>query len=378
MTGLRGIAALLVVTYHFYPPSDNTTNPFSLFIGKGYLWVDLFFVLSGFLLALNYAHLFSEGWSFRAWVDFLMRRLARVYPLYIAIVAATLIYTVSVYGSFQSKGDFPSLNLSRPLVEIIANIALIQSWGVARSIDGVAWSLSTEWCAYLLFPVLVWLALFCRRRTAALAVITVALTAIATVSLTMTDGAYHSGPLDAYDGTTMQPLLRCIGGFLLGILTYRAAQSPKLLGLVARDGVIFAAVALLAWGFAAGAYDLFVYPLFAVMVLGLYGNRGWLGRLFGCAPVYWLGLVSYSLYLLHIYLLGPRYQMEQWLRGWMTVDQAGYVANAAVYVFLLALSGLTYWAVEEPGRRWMRRGCKVCMTRLFPERTHEETRVGAP
>lgn len=374
MTGLRGIAALLVATYH-YNPLGNASNAVKNFIGKGYLWVDLFFVLSGFLLAMNYAHLFSGGWSLRAWVDFLLRRLARIYPLYFVIVAVTLVYALGVYGSFQNHNGFPELNLHRPFLDIAANIALIQSWGISRSIDGVAWSLSTEWCAYLFFPVLVWLGLFCRRQTALIVGVLVAATVVATVSLTMSDGAYHSGPLDAYDGRTIQPLLRCFGGFLLGILTYRISRAPRVSAWIARDSVCGVAVVLLFSGFALGAYDLLVYPLFAVLVLGLYGNRGWLGRVFGCWPIYWLGLISYSLYLLHLYLIGPRQLIEHWFRGWMPADWAGYAANAVVYAALLGLSSLTYWTVEEPGRRWMRRVSGIWLSTIFKERPRAKAAV---
>ena len=80
LTGLRGVAALLVALYHINP---NWIAPTATgrFVGKGYLWVDLFFVLSGFLLAMNYARLFAGGWSLRAWLDFLLHRVARIYPL---------------------------------------------------------------------------------------------------------------------------------------------------------------------------------------------------------------------------------------------------------------------------------------------------------
>jgi peptidoglycan/LPS O-acetylase OafA/YrhL len=354
MTGLRGIAALMVVVYHFYPGDALPAGGLRLFVTKGYLWVDLFFILSGFLMAMTYGKLFAGRWSLRTWLSFLWKRLARVYPLYIVIVAATLAYTLGSYGSPKDPSGLSSIGLNRPLVDVVANVLLMQSWGISRSVDGVAWSLSTEWGAYLLFPLLAWLALFERRGTAVAVALAVAAIVVGTVGLTMQDGAYHSGPLDAYDGTTVQPMLRCFGGFVLGLLTFRVSQSPRLLAWVSHDVIAALAVMLLVAGFATGAHDLVVYPLFAVIVLALYGNRGWIARIFGCRPVHWLGLVSYSLYLLHIYFLGPRDSLDQWFQARLPDGTAGFAADAVICVTLLTLSGLAYRGIEEPGRRWMR------------------------
>lgn len=381
MTGLRGVAAFLVATYHFcpsntIPPNTISDAAISNFVGKGYLWVDLFFVLSGFLMGLNYGHLFEAGWSLRRWLDFLIRRFARVYPLYIVLVAATLLYTAFTYGSFQGSHPAPAVGFDRPFVAIAANVLLIQSWGLAGSVDGVAWSLSTEWAAYLLFPFLAWLALFGTRRTGLATALLVAAVVIGTVGLTAHDGAYHSGPLDAYDGRTVEPILRCFGGFVLGLLMYRASRSDRVLAWASSDVTLGVAVAALVAGFAAGLNDLVVYPLFAILVLGLYGNRGRVGWLFGCRPVYWLGLVSYSLYLLHSYLLVPRNWLSRCLQGVLSPAAAQVAADVTACAVLLILSGLAYRLIEEPGRKWMRRFGKALAAPSKPT-AREETRRAA-
>jgi peptidoglycan/LPS O-acetylase OafA/YrhL len=354
MTGLRGVAAILVATYHFYPTDSAATYAVARFVGKGYLWVDLFFVLSGFLLALNYAHLFAAGWSLRGWIDFLLRRLARIYPLYFAIVIAGLAYALAAHGALTGASPPAAVPLDAPARPIAANLLIVQSWGIAASINGAAWSLSTEWAAYLLFPMLVGLALFGRPKTALVSTIAVAALKLATVALTKHDGAYHRGPLDAYDGTTAQPILRCVGGFALGLLTYRAARAGHA-AWAAHDATVGAVVALLALGLAAGAHDLFVYPLFALLVLGLYRNRGWAGRAFGCRPVHWLGMVSYSIYLLHVYLVRPRHDVDAWLDAHLAAPWGPIATSLGIYAVLLVASGLAFYTIEEPGRRWMHR-----------------------
>jgi len=353
LTGLRGVAALLVALYHVNP---NLIAPTAAgrFVGKGYLWVDLFFVLSGFLLAMNYAGRFAGGWSLGAWLDFLLHRLARIYPLYLALVAASLAYSLVLYGGLHASAPPPALKLSEPARDVAANLLMVQSWGLGKSIDGVAWSLSTEWAAYLLFPLLVAVALFGRPRAALAAAVGAAVVVGATVTLTMRDGAYHSGPLDAYDGATLEPLLRCFGGFVLGLVTFRLTQSPRAVAVAGHDITIAAALGLLVSGLAAGVHDLVIYPLFALLVLGLFGNRGYVGRIFACRPVYWLGVVSYSVYLLHPYLVAPRSALDTSLQTLLPEPWAGVVTSVAIYAVLLAASALAYHAIEEPGRRWVR------------------------
>ncbi|MGH7126836.1 MAG: acyltransferase family protein, partial [Stellaceae bacterium] len=319
-----------------------------------YLWVDLFFVLSGFLLAMNYAGRFAGGWKLGVWLDFLLHRVARIYPLYLVLVAASIAYSLLLYGGLHAAAAPPALALSEPARDVAANLLMVQSWGLGESIDGVAWSLSTEWAAYLVFPLLVAAALFGRRRAALAAALGAIAVVGVTVALTSHDGAYHSGPLDAYDGATLEPLLRCLGGFVLGLVTYRRSRSPRTVAIAGHDLTIAAALGLLVAGLAAGVHDVLIYPLFALLVLGLFGNRGYVGWLFGCRPVYWLGMVSYSIYLLHPYLVAPRSTLDGALQSALPEPWPGLITAALIYGLLLAASTLAYHAIEEPGRRWVR------------------------
>lgn len=353
LTGLRGVAALLVALYHINPNLIAPT-PAGRFVGKGYLWVDLFFVLSGFLLAMNYSGRFAGGWTLGAWLDFLLQRVARIYPLYFVLMAASLAYSLLLYGGVHASAPPPALALPQPARDVAANLLMVQSWGLGESIDGVAWSLSTEWAAYLVFPLLVAVALFGRRRAALAAAFGAIVVVGGTVALTAHDGAYHSGPLDAYDGATLEPLLRCFGGFVLGLVTYRLSGSPRASALAGHDVTIAAALALLVAGLACDVHDLLIYPLFALLVLGLFANRSYVGWLFGCRPVYWLGMVSYSIYLLHPYLVAPRSTLDASLQSFLPEPAAGVVTAIAIYGILALTSTLAYHLIEEPGRRWVR------------------------
>lgn len=358
LTGLRGIAALMVAVYHI-DPELRGLGAFGRAVGRGYLWVDLFFVLSGFVLALNYGARFERGWSAGHWHDFLLRRVARIYPLYAVLLAGSAAYMAM--GLAQSYAvpllPYPALH-HRDAVEL-ANVFMVQSWGVGPSLDGTAWSLSAEWAAYVLFPVLAGLALFGRGRTALALAALAAVGIVATATLTGIDHEAHSGALDAYDGGTIEPVLRCLSGFVLGLLMFRLAQGSRVSAWLARDVVLAALLLLTALGFAFAPDDLWIYPLFPLLVLGLYGNRGAIGRLLGGGAIYWLGLVSYSIYLVHPYLVLPKRDLAMGLASTLGPAPADAIASAAAFATVLILSGASYRLIEEPGRRALNRATRA-------------------
>jgi len=211
LTGLRGVAAMMVVAYHFWPRTDIPTNWLKWTVGRGYLWVDLFFVLSGYVISLNYGRLFAQGFSGTAFAGFLVRRLARIYPLYIVVLGAQIIYTIATHGGFQDTEAWAAVKVTHPALDVPANVLLVQSLGVSPSIIIQAWSISTEFAAYLCFPIFVAWVLSATWRGVTLGGV-VAMTLLTVVAATVThDGAWHSGPLDAYDSTHFAPLMRAWG-----------------------------------------------------------------------------------------------------------------------------------------------------------------------
>src|SRR5258708_12531467 len=145
LTGLRGIAAMMVAVYHVNPELSARSAPgIGTILGKGYIWVDLFFVLSGFVLALNYAHRFAEGISINGWGDFLIRSIARIYPLYVAVILAGGVIMVAGYGKAFAM---PLLDprMHHPVTLAIANLLMIQSCAFAPTSPRPACPLPPDW-----------------------------------------------------------------------------------------------------------------------------------------------------------------------------------------------------------------------------------------
>lgn len=351
LTGIRGVAAVTVITYHIFPA---TVLPWGLsqIVGRGYLAVDVFFVLSGFVMALNYGPMFGGRARLPVSATFLMRRVARLYPLYITFLALRVGYSLLVYHSLRVPGFWFAMNLAHPARDLIANAFMIQSWGVAPAITNPTWSISTEWGAYFLFPLLVSAILFRRGGLILFAGLMAAALVVAVSILTgYSDG--HNGPLDAYDGRTPLPMMRCLGGFTIGLITFRLFRWAPAARLAAA-GTGWAAIAYIVAGLILHLPDIAIYPAFPLLVLCLACDKGLLGRLFSWKPIFELGVLSYTIYVIHNVWIGP----VHWLQAALPTQMPNGVAQTVTVAFLiLSLGGaaiaLHRW-VEVPGRRLVR------------------------
>jgi peptidoglycan/LPS O-acetylase OafA/YrhL len=367
LTGLRGVAALWVVAYHLLLPASLIQGGAARIAGRGYLAVDIFFLLSGFVMALNYGARFRSGFDAAAFADFLWRRFARLYPLYGAILAARLVYTVWRYGGFDLPRPWIAVPVRHPWTDIPANLAMLQSWGLAPSLIGPSWSISTEWAAYVAFPLLATSLLFRGRRAAAACAAAACGLVVATALLLAGTGA-HGKLLDAWNGETAGPLMRCFGGFALGMALWRLSQWPPAASFARNravaGGVIIAIAALVG----SAAPDLALYPAFAALVLCLGCGTDTPAAAFGWRPLVWLGEISYSLYLLHIFLLHPIDMSRATLDLLLPPGPADVATCVLIGGLLLAASDLAYRCIERPGRALLLRfapAAAQCPARAF-------------
>lgn len=336
LTGLRGIAALWVVMHHLCKVPGFTLPGAQDFMLRGYLAVDLFFVLSGFVISLAYGGWFRSALQPGAYAVFVIRRVARLWPLHAAVVLAVI--------AWQHLGGagtpWPSL--------VATNLLMVQGWGISGSINVPSWSISTEFAAYLLFPLLAALVLRPGRAPLPTAPLLIALVLaigllLAAVALAAERTIGRQGPLDIYDNWSLLPLMRCVGGFIIGMVAYRASRTAVIGALLSRPGAASAICAALLLVVAAGVPDLALYPLLPGVVLALAGGSGLAVRLLAAAPLRWLGTVSYALYLVHVPLI------EAWAGAWAVAHPAATAVLAVAA--LLAAAWLAHIAVEVPGRR---------------------------
>jgi peptidoglycan/LPS O-acetylase OafA/YrhL len=263
-----------------------------------YLAVDMFFMLSGLVLALNYASTVTLGAGSKPYLSFIQKRIARVFPLYLFVTVVKTAYDLSKHIG---------LGLAMPdtweLKTMIANLFLVQAWGISESAVGPAWSLSTEFGAYILFPILV--ALTIHSRTAVAWIMTILSGALLVAAAIGNSGCTTcTGYLDIFRGDTLYPLMRCVAGFTFGLIGYRLWSVPSIRAIASANLFALLSAFGMLGAYFAGLPDLAIYALLFATVMACLGNSKAANAMFGNRVVFFFGKISFSIYLVHI-LLAP-------------------------------------------------------------------------
>jgi peptidoglycan/LPS O-acetylase OafA/YrhL len=198
--------------------------------------------------------------------------------------------------------------------------------------------------SYLLVPLLMLVTI---RRSPLICGLTVvaALAAIYAVSIS---GRGSSGPLDVTNGNSFYPMLRAVAGFTLGLAIYRFADVMDRLSTTAQDVLLAAILIAIIVTVSLAAGDRLLYLLFIPLVAVLSRDGRLAQLLFGNALVYRLGIISYSIYLLHPLFLS--FAVRAW-RHFGQSEIAYLVACAACFIVIWLLSELSYRFIEMPGRK---------------------------
>lgn len=344
LTGLRGIAAVVVMVRHYSIIEYHPNNP----LGPCYVAVDLFFILSGFVMAAVHAQDFAEGWSAPAYASFLHKRFARVYPLYFVTILAAyaLGKTVTEPGAIH------------PTRTLLTNLAAVQNLGAGLlsadlgcSLNGPSWSISTELGAYLLFP---WLAIALVHRSwrLAAAACVLALGSLAVIAAPpagLTGGAWRHWSLDTSLGETLWPLLRCLAGFSLGLVAYRVSRVPAMGAGRSRWGDAAVIGALLLLWLVPGS-DVLIVMVFPVLILQICTDRSPLARALGKPIPHALGTLSYAIYLVHFPALAIHPALRRAVEA-AGVPHAETVSYAVLCCVVVAIAWAAFNVVEKPLRR---------------------------
>ena len=331
LTGLRGVAAVVVVSHHLLLRL-GAVDAIPGVGQRGYLAVDLFFVLSGFVMALGYGTWFAGAVSRQEYAIFLSRRVARVWPLHTAVLAMLLLD-----GAMWHSGEYwPRM--------AVANLLLVQSWGFSQTVITPAWSVSTEVLAYILFPLLGGIALRRTPRVAWFGLAGAIGLLVAAVALAPAHDLGRRGALDLHENWSLLPVMRCLGEFGVGLLTWRAMRDLRMRTWAGRSATAGLAGLLIVALLVGGAPDLVVTALFPVLIAGLYAGRGAVVRGLGSRACVGLGVGSYALYLVHYPILGVAFGL---------VDRAWVVPTFLALVIPAMLAG--YWLVERPAQAVLRR-----------------------
>lgn len=347
ITALRGFLALYVmlhnVTNHFHKPL------LTHFLNSAYLSVDFFFIISGFFLCYVYEDTFSsKKATVKQYSQFLLLRLARIYPVHVFLLIIFVILMVSITGF----ADFVYGNTKHPidlysLGTIFNHLLLVQSWTNER-IGWIApsWSLSNEWLLYLFFPIQIYSLRHLRNMQACLIRLTVhsfGYVVILTITGTLYVISGYPAILRAYLGFTSGIMLFPIFMMLTQMNIPQKIYNYLLLALT----IVMIILLNVKLG---GMRDVVAVIVAAMMILVCtLLHEGYLHRILVNKVTLYLGNISYSIYMVH----------------WLTMMILGfYFANTSYFtplvewIIILCASFISaivmYHAVETPLRTYIK------------------------
>ena len=349
LTPMRGIAAILVVIFHFeivlvlFLPRE-----ISRLFSKCYLMVDLFFIMSGFIIYHVYGEFFKRNIHTTTFNKYIRARLARVYPLHIFTLILTIVLVVSQHFKWNELFN---------LHAIPTHVLMLQSFGF-HSIytwNVPAWSISAEFAAYIIFPIFA----FVLNRfkvitpivTSSLIIFIYWLLAFKFSKANGTTGHYN------LDQTYDYGYLRGIAGFLAGGMIYQL-YLKKIFYFLRADAILVILFALLVVCLHFGVTDLVFIPVFLLLVLSAAYNTGRVKRFLSNRFLQWLGDISYSVYLLQfpltllVIVLLP-YLGISW-NGVYSLHLPYWQAALSCVLFLavlIGISALSYQYIERPFRK---------------------------
>jgi peptidoglycan/LPS O-acetylase OafA/YrhL len=354
LDSLRGLAALIVVFHHclvtfptFWAVYQRpATTPLMRFLGNTpvhLLWggpefVLVFFTLSGFVLSLPF-----WGGKPLTYRQFVVRRVLRIYPTYLAAVSIGMILLVFL-GQTPLTGlsDWTRDFWNRPLdwKTVLDHVFLMASAG-NNYIDTPVWSLVVEMHASLLFPLLI-LAIARSEAWTFAAALALAL---------LGDWAARIDPRGFPFLTSFATTASYLWLFVIGALLARhrvelaraIARVPVAVQLLVLAGALVALNAI--WQFGAGEQYRFLEQAGAILLVACAATMGWLQRLLDVAPLRWLGKISYSLYLVHFVVL---FTLLYAFRSEVTFVRV----LIAVPVLSILAAAVLYRFVEVPSIDW--------------------------
>ncbi len=362
LTPVRGIAALLVVLFHFQVVFGILVDPASShLIAKGYLMVDLFFILSGIVMTHVYSEYFSARVHWPSYKRYIVARIARIYPLHILTLCAVIVavYLFGVWEMFAIPSD------------LLPNILLIHSVHTTSGLNWnvPSWSISAEWISYLIFPIL--LPVFSKRTLFSLLVYYLIILSGYWLTLYFLTAPPYQNTLQ--DVTWNFGFLRGVLGFFSGVIIYQYYQSARIRNFFSKDFMLLTTIIFIFFILHKGSPDIWAIILFPFFLLTVMCNAGKLKYIFNWKPMQKLGDISYSIYMWHAILCIMLLIVIKYFKipygGFFLPNPFNFTYPVEVIfcicflVVLLGMSLLSFHFVERPLRNYINQKANAPKTR---------------
>ncbi|PXW89636.1 peptidoglycan/LPS O-acetylase OafA/YrhL [Nitrosomonas sp. Nm84] len=350
-TSLRGLAALIVVFVHFRSFFHSSIDPdeFTFFLYKGYLWVDFFFILSGFVMAYVYDIEHPKRYSMRDTMHYLIARIARIYPLHLISLVATLLFFIMVAFINWGLGEEPCCGFDdslRNVESLIANLFLIHAWGIFDWVtwNFPSWSLSAEFFCYLIFAVL----LTINGDNRKLALVALSCTAVLFYCLCIATSS-------DVDENFRLSTIRAASAFTIGMMLFLGREAVSAVSERSLTCIQIAACIALFFSLHFGVTDILSIGLMALIVLVTWEDRGYLCNCLDTRYVHTIGLLSFSIYMWH-YLI--KFIAKQDWESFTGLPVQSSVMGSVLFVvcmigLVIPIAVGSYRHLEIPARQWI-------------------------
>ncbi len=335
LTTTRAVAALMVVIFHY----GCNVFPFNLqehFFRQGNIAVGYFFVLSGFVLYLSYA---DKGVTYK---DFIVRRLARIWPLYVFAILLASVYPLYKYY-IESLQPEPHFGMS-----LFLNITLLQAYipGYALTVNSPGWSLSVEMFFYLLFPLLLY---FGKKKAKVFLVVTIIVYILSQLAhIYLIKSLQPQYPSPQHDLVYYQPVFH-LSQFMIGMCGAMFLKKEKLnhAGLLSLMYAVLVVVCINNAPAGISLHNGLLAPLFLMLILSIASLQQ---TVLTWRPLVFLGEISFGIYILqeplHFYFM-------KWNMAWGHLQEAYAFYLYLCLLILLAIA--CYYVIELPLRRLITR-----------------------
>ncbi|MDD4516702.1 acyltransferase [Massilibacteroides sp.] len=348
LDGLRGVAAILVLLFHLL--EAHASSKAGQIINHGYLAVDFFFMLSGFVIGYAY----DDRWNKIKFKDFVLRRIVRLQPM---IVLGSVIGAIGI--TFQQSGVFPNYHMvtvaSVILLMVIGFTVLpvppsmdIRGWNEMHPLNGPEWSLFFEYIANILYGLIL------RKLSTKILCVLALIAAGFLINLGVSHGDMIGGWAFTLDGLSVG-FTRLAYPFLMGLILARIGKKIRI-----NNAFLFCTMAIvfvlsvprignheLIWqnGLYEASVILFIFPLIV-----LAGAGGTIKGEKGKAICKFIGDISYPLYITHYPLVYIYFAVVN--NNKLTLSQSWPVA-VVIFVCAIVLAYIYLKLYDEPVRKWL-------------------------
>lgn len=356
ITSLRGIAAIFIVVHHYsiylIPGIGQFTSEFTPFVSKNYIWVDFFFILSGFILAYVYNFRFDVRVEKKDYLGYFSARFARIYPLHFFMLICFLFLESAEYAYFQlSHYEGPGAHQGMPFTgaesipTFFINLFMLQTFINGTYWNQPAWSISAEWVVYIFLPFL--LPMVYRFKWAG----KISLLMLSFFILFMLHESNNT-----LDMTPTLSFYRCICEAIIGIVLYDMYKNNFLNNILSNSN----ATNII---FIASFFTLFIemshlvtIAIFALLILSAAYNQG--DSFLSNKVLIFLGTISYSIYMTHWFIQTFIQKVSKLIAGNDFSDNFSLGMSPIVLlsciIFVILTSAITYKIIENPFRKWLR------------------------